>query len=84
MIDAGRSSEVGRSAPPELVLDYLDLLSEEGVTEDQLKKALARVVLASGVLERKVHVEYDQAAGALSYVLPPPLCPNSPSRWSAS
>ena len=75
MIDTGKSGEVARPAPPELFLDYLDLSSEEGVTEDQLKGALGRVVLASGVLEHKVQVEYDQSTGILSCVLPPAPLP---------
>jgi hypothetical protein len=75
MTDTGKSGEAARPAPPELVLDYLDLPSEEGVTEKQLKDALGRVVVASGVLERKVQVEYDQATGVLSYLLPPAPLP---------
>lgn len=75
MLDAGRAGEVSRPAPPELLLDYLDLSSEEGVSEGQLKEALGKVVLASGVLESKVQVEYDQATGTLTCLLPPAPLP---------
>ena len=75
MIDIGQAGEVSRPAPPELIIDYLDLSSEEGATENQLRDALGKVVLASGVLERKVQVEYDQATGTLSCVLPPAPLP---------
>ncbi len=72
LIEEGRSQEAFRPATPELLLEYLNVSSDEGMTPEQMKEALEKVILASVLLEREVEVEYNVASGETSYKLPAP------------
>lgn len=71
LTEEGRAHEAPRPAPPELILEYLDLPSEAGIALDDVKQALGKVILASAVLERKLQVEYDVEQRRIFHDFPP-------------
>ncbi len=71
LIEEGRAPEAPRPAPPELILQYLDLPGESDITLDHVKQVLGKVILASAVLERKLQVEYDVEQRRISHDFPP-------------
>ena len=77
LIQAGRGHEVRRPAPPELVLEYLDVPTEGEISREQVNQALHAVIVASAVLERKLKVEYDSEKGRIYCDLPQIALPHT-------